>query len=500
VRPLDYAHLHVEVRAASHPDRQNAGYYVTGSQAHVGAHYREPASFIANHPAYSRVVFFDEESFTASGTWTSRTGIGDNSDMKSAATTATGTTTSARLSFPAPSDGGNYRVAIHVPWNYGTSQLALYRLSNTTNGQTLFSKRVNQAVLTNSWTTLASTNLIPGNTYSLEVLANTGESGKMVALDSVMLVRDPQRIWDVRPSAATFVIPGAITVTWRRALAEGTVKISLKRDSYTGSSEGPNFKRLTSATNNDGSETFSLPATLTPASDWRVWIAFQDADPADVVSAASPITLMAADTTPPSVSITAPASGATVTGPATVSASASDSVGLSRVEFFLDGVLVATDTTAPYSWLFSPTASQNGSRTLNARAYDTSGNSRTSSGVTVNVAVPRSYAVSPTTPVCGQSPITIRLTGYLQNPTTVRFVLTKGNSSCGAGGPFIQGGVFELRMGNPSGAIVGTAAYVANVSEVGISLAPGFTSGYRDYYGTIRGTSYFAGPVRVTRQ
>ncbi|TLY18844.1 MAG: hypothetical protein E6K68_10730 [Nitrospirae bacterium] len=56
-----------------------------------------------------------------------------------------------------------------------------------------------------------------------------------------------------------------------------------------------------------------------------------------------------ADTTPPTVSMTAPTSGATVSGTVTVSASASDNAGVVGVQFKLDGAnLGAEDTTSPF--------------------------------------------------------------------------------------------------------------------------------------------------------
>ena len=55
------------------------------------------------------------------------------------------------------------------------------------------------------------------------------------------------------------------------------------------------------------------------------------------------------DNTPPTVSITSPASGATVSGTINVTASASDNRGVADVQFFLDGAFAADDTTAPYS-------------------------------------------------------------------------------------------------------------------------------------------------------
>ena len=90
--------------------------------------------------------------------------------------------------------------------------------------------------------------------------------------------------------------------------------------------------------------------------------------------------------TPPTVSITAPANGATVSGTAvTVSATASDNVGVAGVHFELDGAnLGAEDTTAPYSVPWNSTTATNGSHTLTAVARDAA-NSTTSADVSVTV-------------------------------------------------------------------------------------------------------------------
>jgi pseudomonalisin len=91
------------------------------------------------------------------------------------------------------------------------------------------------------------------------------------------------------------------------------------------------------------------------------------------------------DTTPPTTSITAPTAGATVSGTTTVSASASDNIGVSKVEFYLDGALQSTDTTSPYSWSWNTATAANGSHSLFSKAYDAAGNIGTSSTVTVTV-------------------------------------------------------------------------------------------------------------------
>src|SRR5947208_658676 len=92
------------------------------------------------------------------------------------------------------------------------------------------------------------------------------------------------------------------------------------------------------------------------------------------------------DTTPPTVSITSPVSGATVGGTTSVTANASDNVGVVGVQFLFDGAnLGAEDTTAPYSVSWNTTTASNGSHTLTAVARDAAGNRTTSAPVTVTV-------------------------------------------------------------------------------------------------------------------
>jgi hypothetical protein len=91
------------------------------------------------------------------------------------------------------------------------------------------------------------------------------------------------------------------------------------------------------------------------------------------------------DTTAPTTSITAPAAGATVSGTTTISASASDAVGVTKVEFYIDSVLKGTDTSSPYSYSWVTTTYGNGAHTLYTKAYDAAGNVGTSSSRSVTV-------------------------------------------------------------------------------------------------------------------
>jgi hypothetical protein len=92
------------------------------------------------------------------------------------------------------------------------------------------------------------------------------------------------------------------------------------------------------------------------------------------------------DATPPSVSVTGPASGATVSGNTAITATASDNVGVAGVRFLVDGTPVgAEDTTAPYETTWNTATASNGSHTVTAQARDAAGNTTTSAGVTVTV-------------------------------------------------------------------------------------------------------------------
>ncbi len=88
---------------------------------------------------------------------------------------------------------------------------------------------------------------------------------------------------------------------------------------------------------------------------------------------------------PPSVSVTAPANGSTVSGSITVSANAADSDGtVASVRFNLPDGTSVTDTSAPYSTTWNTATVANGSRTITATATDDDG-ATSSATSTVNV-------------------------------------------------------------------------------------------------------------------
>ena len=97
------------------------------------------------------------------------------------------------------------------------------------------------------------------------------------------------------------------------------------------------------------------------------------------------------DVTAPSVSISSPAGGSTVTGSVTVSVSATDNTGVSKVELYVNGTLYASDTTGPYNFSWDTANLYTGYYELEAFAYDSSGNKGQSSRVTVYASNSYSY-------------------------------------------------------------------------------------------------------------
>ena len=132
---------------------------------------------------------------------------------------------------------------------------------------------------------------------------------------------------------------------------------------------------------------FSLSSTLA-ASTYTITAVATDGQGASTTSAAR--TIVVSDTNlPPTVSITGPSGGANYpTAPAGFTLSASANAGevngwVTKVEFYLNGTLVNTDTAAPWSYNVSGLA--NGSYTLTAKAFDQLNATTTSAPITITV-------------------------------------------------------------------------------------------------------------------
>jgi hypothetical protein len=96
-------------------------------------------------------------------------------------------------------------------------------------------------------------------------------------------------------------------------------------------------------------------------------------------------TTLTVNSPPPTISIISPASGATVSGTITVSASVTDKIGITKVEFYLDGGLQTTASSSLYNWTWRTSSASNTNHTILVKAYDAASNSATASEtLTVN--------------------------------------------------------------------------------------------------------------------
>jgi predicted phage tail protein len=81
------------------------------------------------------------------------------------------------------------------------------------------------------------------------------------------------------------------------------------------------------------------------------------------------------DVTAPSVALTAPENGATVSGMVSITAMATDATAVQKVQFWAGSTYLGFDSSAPYTRSWDTSALPDGSYTLRARAIDWSGNS-----------------------------------------------------------------------------------------------------------------------------
>lgn len=108
-------------------------------------------------------------------------------------------------------------------------------------------------------------------------------------------------------------------------------------------------------------------------------------DVAGNAASSASVSVNVKDVTAPTVAITSPASGTLVTQNAstTITASASDATGVTKVLFLVNGTQKCSDTTAPFSCSWSVPKGAGVTYSLTAKAYDAANNVATSASVSV---------------------------------------------------------------------------------------------------------------------
>jgi Big-like domain-containing protein/parallel beta helix pectate lyase-like protein len=163
-----------------------------------------------------------------------------------------------------------------------------------------------------------------------------------------------------------------------------------------------------------------------------------------------------ADTTPPLVAVASPAGGQTVSGVVTIRASASDNVGVTRIDYLQDGQAVAVFSPPVFTAAWNTALVPNGAHTLIAVARDAAGNRTTSAAISVTVlnTDTSAPAVTITSPTSGST-------------------YSTGVSSITLGGTaFDNVGATQVTWTNSRGGS-GTATGRASWTASGIALQPG---------------------------
>ncbi len=203
-----------------------------------------------------------------------------------------------------------------------------------------------------------------------------------------------------------------------------------------------------------------------------------------VVGSGSTPTVDSTSVTGPTVKITAPTAGTSVTGGVTIAASATSTIRVTGVQFQVDGKSIAAkDTTSPYSASWSSTTVADGTHTLTAIATDAQGHTNKSSE---QVSVKNKSGSTGTTP-----PPTGTHAGWYVTPNgssggsgsaTSPWDLT--TALAGAGGRIHPGDTVWLRAGT-YGSGEGRSDYHATLT--GTSTAPIVVRAYPGERATING-------------
>jgi hypothetical protein len=222
-------------------------------------------------------------------------------------------------------------------------------------------------------------NVAPPGWYMVFLIDDKGvpSYGQIVQVDASGDTRAPTAPASLTATPAT----GSTSLSWGAATDNVAVtSYRVYRSTTNGFTPGPSNRIATVKTGTMYSDNGLASGTY--------YYVVRAVDKAGNLGPASPqaTATVTGDTTAPAVSLTAPAAGASLANTVTVSANATDAVGVQSVQFKLDGLdLGAADTTSPYSLSWDTKTAADGPHALTAVARDAAGNATTSAAVGVEV-------------------------------------------------------------------------------------------------------------------
>ena len=183
---------------------------------------------------------------------------------------------------------------------------------------------------------------------------------------------------DVTPPTTTAACNDLACTTW----FPGPVTLTLTATDTGGSGVSVVRYTVDGSTPTTASPVYSAPLQFTATTK----VKFRSWDSVGNVEAVKSATTQI-DTIAPTIAITSPANGAKVKGIVTIKTNAADTggSGLATVAFYVDNVLIGTDTAGPWQFSWSTKNATKGSHTLAAVATDRSGNKTAAKTITVTV-------------------------------------------------------------------------------------------------------------------
>ena len=210
-----------------------------------------------------------------------------------------------------------------------------------------------------------------GRVNAAKALALAGGGGSLAAPPAAPIV-------DTTPPVVSFASPASGAVVANTMSVQVSASDNLAVASVSLSVDGVSL-----GTDSAAPYSFSWP-TLNYANGAHTLTAQAVDTSGNIATATLSVTVNnVPDTTAPTVSIVSPAGGTSLNGNVTVQASASDNVGVVRVELYVDGKLQAADASAPWTFSLNTKKLGSGSHSLQCKAYDAAGNVGSSALVTV---------------------------------------------------------------------------------------------------------------------
>jgi predicted secreted protein len=196
-----------------------------------------------------------------------------------------------------------------------------------------------------SWTTTTATN----GSHTLTAVARDAAGNVTTSAAVAVTVDNAFPTVTITAPGTGSTVAGSITASAGASDNVGVVGVQFRLDGTALGAE-------------DTAPPYSTPWNTATAGNGSHSLTAVARDAAGNVTTSAAVTVTV-DNAFPTVTITAPASGSTVSGSITASAAASDNVGVVGVQFRLDGANLGTeDTAAPYSISWNTTTLGNGAR------------------------------------------------------------------------------------------------------------------------------------------